>query len=201
MFHYVALFQHGFSCCPCTSWSWCLGPCSSLSTGTYLHLYTCHSLPQDQCWETVKFCLESADPRIRTLPLTYGYGSGSCFFRQWLTKCQQKTIFFSKYFCLLLFEGTFTSVFIGKKSKRSNKIVEISYNFVCWWKDRDPYLDPDPEPVQNNDGSGSGIPKNIRIRIHITARDLCQICLYLLDILIQVYIHDLSRNSIFGQKL
>jgi hypothetical protein len=33
MLQYVALFQHGFSCCLCTSWSWCPGPCSSLSTG------------------------------------------------------------------------------------------------------------------------------------------------------------------------
>ena len=62
--------------------------------------------------------------RIRwSMSLTYG--SGSCFFRQWLTRCQQKIIFFAKFFCLLLFECTFTSVFIDKKSKNSQKIVEI----------------------------------------------------------------------------
>jgi hypothetical protein len=30
-----------------------------------------------------------------------------------------------KFFCILLFEGTFTSFFNGKKSKRSHKTVEI----------------------------------------------------------------------------
>ncbi len=38
---------------------------------------------------------------------------------------QQKTIFFIKFFCLLLFEGTFTSFFKDKKSKRSHKTVGI----------------------------------------------------------------------------
>ncbi len=37
----------------------------------------------------------------------------------------QKLIFYKKFFCILLFEGTFTSFFKGKKSKRSHKIVEI----------------------------------------------------------------------------
>ncbi len=32
-----------------------------------VRLCTCHSLPQDQCWETVTFWLGSADPRIRTV--------------------------------------------------------------------------------------------------------------------------------------
>jgi hypothetical protein len=31
----------------------------------------------------------------------------------------------NKFFCILLFEGTFTSFFKGKKSKRSHKTVEI----------------------------------------------------------------------------
>jgi hypothetical protein len=33
--------------------------------------------------------------------------------------------FFLKFFCLLLFEGTFTSFFIDKKSKRSHRTVGI----------------------------------------------------------------------------
>ncbi len=37
----------------------------------------------------------------------------------------KKLIFFSKIFCLLLFEDTFISVFIDEKSKRTQKIVEI----------------------------------------------------------------------------
>jgi hypothetical protein len=35
-----------------------------------------------------------------------------------------KNKFFSKFFCLLLFEATFTSVFKDKKSKISSKIIE-----------------------------------------------------------------------------
>jgi hypothetical protein len=73
----------------------------------------------------------------------------SCFFHQWL-KMPIKNKFFPKLFCLLLFEGsqgTFTWVFIDKKSKRSHKIVEIKVFltfFACCWKD----LDPDPDPYK-----------------------------------------------------
>ncbi len=96
---------------------------------------------------TYLFALEASvvDPwllvRIRgSVPMTSESGSG--FFRQWLTRC----------FLVLLFEGTFTSVFTDKKSKRSQKIVEIRVFltlFAFWWK-------------------GPGRPKNIgilRIRI------------------------------------
>jgi hypothetical protein len=40
-------------------------------------------------------------------------------------KMPTKICFFSKFICSLLFEGTFTSVFIDKKSKRSHKLEEI----------------------------------------------------------------------------
>ncbi len=51
-----------------------------------------------------------------------------------------------KFFCLLLFEGTFTSFFKDKKSKRSysHKTVGIKVFptiFACWLKDPEP--DPD----------------------------------------------------------
>ncbi len=49
---------------------------------------------------------------------------------------------FFKVLCLLLFEGTFTTVFIDKKSKRSHKKYLSIKGFltfiVCWWKDPDP---------------------------------------------------------------
>jgi hypothetical protein len=61
--------------------------------------------------------------------------------------------------------GTFSSFFIGKKSKRSHKIVEI-YVFLtifAWWQkdpDPDPYLwlmDPDPGgPKTRGSGFGAG---------------------------------------------
>ncbi len=66
--------------------------------------------------------------RIRicgSMPLTNGSGSGSFYFHHWPSRCQQKKNFFKKLFCIVLFEGTFTSFFKGNKSKRSHKTVEI----------------------------------------------------------------------------
>jgi hypothetical protein len=37
----------------------------------------------------------------------------------------KKLIFILKFYCILLFEGTFTSFFKDKKSKRSHKTLEI----------------------------------------------------------------------------
>ncbi len=70
-----------------------------------------------------------------------------------------KNNLFLKFFCLLLFEGTFTSHFKGKKSSRSRKTVEIKICltiFVWWWRDPDPYLwlkDPGgPKPTHQRRG-------------------------------------------------
>jgi hypothetical protein len=62
--------------------------------------------------------------------LTNGSGSGSC---------KQAT---KKFFCLSLFEGTFTSSFKDKKSKRSHKTVGIKgfLVFLLVMKDPDPYF-------------------------------------------------------------
>jgi hypothetical protein len=42
-----------------------------------------------------------------------------------LQDANQKVIFLTKFFQILLFEGTFTSFFKDEKSKRSHKTVEI----------------------------------------------------------------------------
>jgi hypothetical protein len=42
-----------------------------------------------------------------------------------LQDANKKRIFFKKLFCIVLFEGTFTSFFKDKKSRRSHKTVEI----------------------------------------------------------------------------
>jgi hypothetical protein len=44
-----------------------------------------------------------------------------------------KNQFKKKFFCILLFEGTFTSFFKGKKSKRSHKTLEIKVflYYIC----------------------------------------------------------------------
>ncbi len=70
----------------------------------------------------------------------------------------KKTFLFQSFFAItLLFEGTFTQVFIDKKPKRSHKIVEIkvSYFFSCLWKNQD----PDPGPYKNDEGPASGMSK------------------------------------------
>ncbi len=53
-------------------------------------------------------------------------GSGSGCFRNWPSRCQQNLVF-SKFFCLLLFDGTFTLFFKCKKSLRSHKTVESRF--------------------------------------------------------------------------
>ncbi len=54
-----------------------------------------------------------------SMPLTSG--SGSCYFRHWPSRCQQKTNFLTQFFLLITFEATFTSFFKDKKSKRVTK--------------------------------------------------------------------------------
>jgi hypothetical protein len=44
-----------------------------------------------------------------------------------LQDANKKLIFFKQFFCLLLFEGTMTSFFKDKKSKRSHKTVGIKF--------------------------------------------------------------------------
>jgi len=101
--------------------------------------------------------------RIRgSMPLTNGSGcrSGSCYFHH-SSRRQQKIIFW-KLFCLLLFEGTFTSFFKDKKLYRSHKTVgfDVFLTIFAWWyKDPDPYLwqmDPDPGGPKTYGSYGSG---------------------------------------------
>ncbi len=73
--------------------------------------------------------------RIRwSVSLTYGPGSGSCSFRQWLARCQQKISFFQSFFAY-----NFLKVHLHQPSKIKNqKIVEIKVSllfFDCWLKD------------------------------------------------------------------
>ncbi len=74
--------------------------------------------------------------------------------------------FFKKFFCWLLFEGTFTSFFKDEKSKRSHKWKNsrnqgFSYYFCLMIEGSG----SGSIPLTN--GSGSRRPKNIRIRIRI----------------------------------
>ncbi len=83
-----------------------------------------------------------------------------------------KNYFFYKVFPLItLFEGTFTSFFKDKKSKRSHKAVGIKVFLTTFAGDRrirNREPDPDPYPLTNGSGSGSRRPQNIWIRIRNT---------------------------------
>jgi hypothetical protein len=73
-------------------------------------------------------CNRDISVRIRirgSVPLTYGsgFGPGSCFFRQWLTRCQKNKIF--------------------------RKIKVFLTIFALWWKDRD----SDPEAHRYTDST------------------------------------------------
>ncbi len=101
--------------------------------------------------------------RIRG-PVALTYGSGS--FSLVTFKMLRKNIFF-----LLIFVGTFTSVFKDKKSRRSHTKVEIKVflTFFAWW-----WKDPDP---RGTNIEGSGRPKNLwilLIRIHNMPQTICK---------------------------
>ncbi len=63
-------------------------------------------------------------------------GSGSCYFCHWPSRFQQKTNFLTQFFCLLFFEGTFTSFFKDKKSKKSHKIINSRFFLLFLHDDR-----------------------------------------------------------------
>ncbi len=44
---------------------------------------------------------------------------GSCYFRHWPSRCQQKTYFLTQFFCLLLFEGTVHLHYFSKKKVKN----------------------------------------------------------------------------------
>jgi hypothetical protein len=69
-----------------------------------------------------------------SMPLTNGSesGSGSCYFRHWPSRCQQKTNFLIFFCCFLLFKGTFTSFFKDKKLKESQNRRNQGFSCYFW---------------------------------------------------------------------
>jgi hypothetical protein len=63
-------------------------------------------------------------------------GSGSCYFRHRPSRCQQKTNLFFNFFCLILFEGTVTSFFKDKMSKRVTKQQDSRFFLLFLHNDR-----------------------------------------------------------------
>jgi hypothetical protein len=104
--------------------------------------------------------------RIRgSMPLTNGsgFGSGSCYFRHWPSRCQQKTYFltqfFSAYYILKVHLHHFSKLKSQKESQNSRNqgfsyyfcmMIEGSGSGYLW------LVDPDPDPWgPNTCGSGS----------------------------------------------
>ncbi len=85
------------------------------------------------------------DPRI--MPLNNG--SGSCFFRHWPPRHQQK-----RFFCLLLFECRFTTFSKDKKSKTSHKTVRIKVFLTIYLMIEG--SGSRSTPLTNGSGSGFG---------------------------------------------
>ncbi len=114
-------------------------------------------VPFQQCCGSMTFWRGSGSG-CGSMPLING--SVSFYLHHWPSRCQQKTKFFKKFSCVLLFEGTFTSFFGDKKVKKKSQNSRnqgFSY-YVCLMKE--------------GSGSGSRRPKNmwirwIRIRIRI----------------------------------
>jgi hypothetical protein len=75
----------------------------------------------------------------------------------------KKTNFSKKHFCLLLFEGTFTSFFKDKKFKRSHKTVRIKVFLTILLDDRRIIEGSGPRSGSTalTNGSGSRRPKNM----------------------------------------
>ncbi len=84
--------------------------------------------------------IKDPDPRIRTTDKLIRIRIRILFFSSVADKMPSKNIF-SKFLCLILFEGTLTSILkdikVKKKSQDSRKQGFLTF-FVCLWKDSDP---------------------------------------------------------------
>ncbi len=67
-------------------------------------------------------------------------------FRHWPLRRQQKQKVLKKFFCLLIFEGTFTSFFKDNKSKRRKTVGIKFFHTIIAWQKKDPEPEPDPDP-------------------------------------------------------
>jgi hypothetical protein len=96
-----------------------------------------------------------------SMPLTNWSGSGSCSFRHWPSRYQQKTNWeksFSAYFCLKAQLHNFSMIKVKKKSqnRRNHRNQGFAYYFCLMIEGFG--------SVPPTKGSGSRRPKNIRIR-------------------------------------
>ncbi len=101
------------------------------------------------------------------MPLTNGSGSGSCYFRHWPSRCQQKTIFntiFYAYYFLKVHFHHFSKIKRQKESLNSRN-QGFSYYFCMMIEGSG------SGSISLTSGSGSWRPKNMWIRIQIRIRN------------------------------
>ncbi len=147
----------------CFSWKDQSYPYPTRWCQLYTQLIFQKSFLLNQCCGSVTFLYGSGSrsvPIAGSIPLTYGCGSGSCSFRQWLLRCQQIQVFYLLFFKVHFHQSSKIKV-IKKSQNRRNQ--GFSY-FLCMVMELGRIR-------TNNDGSGSERLKNLRIlriRIHDT---------------------------------
>ncbi len=101
--------------------------------------------------------------RIRgSMPPTNGSGSGSCYFRYWPSRCQQKTNFLTQFFLLITFCSYIYNIFYkDKKSKESknSRNQGFSYHFCTMIEGSGYRAGSGSGSIPLTSGSGSGRPK------------------------------------------
>ncbi len=105
--------------------------------------------------------------------MTFWGGSGSCYFRHWPSRCQQKTNFLTQFFLLITFWRYIYIIFQRYKVEKGHKIVGIKV-FLTIFGMLIEGSGSGSASIPLTGGSGSGRPKNtwirwIRIRINNTA--------------------------------
>ncbi len=114
--------------------------------------------------------------RIRILGsmlLTNGFGSGSCYFRLWPSRWQQKLIFntiFSAYYFLKVHLHHFSKI-KSKKESQNRRNQGFSYYFCMVIEGFGSGAGAGSGSIPLTSGSGSGRPKNMWIRLRIRIRN------------------------------
>ena len=86
---------------------------------------------------------------------------GSCYFLHWPSRGQQKTIFKTRFFYFLLFEGTFSSFFKEKSHKEVTTMVESRFSYYFCLVIKGSWSGAGSRSIPLTNGSGSRRPKNI----------------------------------------
>jgi hypothetical protein len=101
-------------------------------------------------------------------------GSGSCYFRHWPSRCQQKTYFLTQLFLLITFCKVHLHNFLKIKSqKESQNCRNQGFTYYFCMMIEGSGAGAGSIPLTSGSRSGSGRPKNrwIRIRIRNTERN------------------------------